>query len=253
MAAAEYVPLYRKSCGEADRNNEKDLWEPSFRENVSCARAIEKSLRDNYDEKTDQVNRGCVLPVIEDYGVRRVEFVLAHTIRELDENPNVRHLLDPKSVAWAGAHYAPPDPVYGRYYMADIAASLLEAFLREEQEYVHSLGLFGQEHCSAGMYDADVTGKVLVMKPDTLKDQYWSPENQLWLAKGGFGCNPKASGRAIYAYCLADGEDARWNREDFCGVLDVQYLPEWAREKLEALRAPDQEQAAAPAMSGMEM
>ena len=40
------------------------------------------------------------------------------------------------------------------------------------------------------------------------------------LAEGGFGCDPKSSGRAIFAVCLSDGEKTRWNREDFTGVLD---------------------------------
>ena len=32
----------------------------------------------------------------------------------------------------------------------------------------------------------------------------------------------------------------RWNRDDFIGVLDEQYLPDWAREKLEEIQAPKQ-------------
>ena len=37
------------------------------------------------------------------------------------------------------------------------------------------------------------------------------------------------------------------------GVLDEQYLPDWAMEKLAELRGPEQEQADAPAQGGMEM
>ena len=43
----------------------------------------------------------------------------------------------------------------------------------------------------------------------------------------------------------------RWNRADFIGVLDERHLPDWAREKLEELRGPEQEQNNAPAMGGM--
>ena len=60
-----------------------------------------------------------------------------------------------------------------------------------------------------------------------------------------------ARGQAVYATCLGDGEKTRWNRSDFSGVLDEQYLPDWALEKLEELRAPRQEQSAGPAMGGM--
>ena len=52
--------------------------------------------------------------------------------------------------------------------------------------------------------------------------------NGIWLFSHRFG-------RAVYATCLGDGEQTRWNRADFIGVLDEQYLPDWAREKLEEL------------------
>lgn len=50
------------------------------------------------------------------------------------------------------------------------------------------------------------------------------------------------SGRAVYATCLSDREKTRWNRADFLGVLDEQFLPDWAMEKLEELCGPRQEQ-----------
>ena len=64
----------------------------------------------------------------------------------------------------------------------------------------------------------------------------------------------------MYATCLGDGEEARWNREDFMGVLDEQYLPDWAAERLAELRgpiqaqnAPAQEQDSGPTLGGMEL
>ena len=40
----------------------------------------------------------------------------------------------------------------------------------------------------------------------------------------------------------------RNSQEDFIGVLDEQYLPDWAREKLMELTAPRQEEPAAGEM-----
>ena len=94
---------------------------------------------------------------------------------------------------------------------------------------------------------------MLVMSPYTLKESYWAPENQLWLASGGFGCSPTAAGRAVYATCLGDGEHTRWNREDFIGILNEQHLPAWAQSKLAELRPTQQEQTASPVMGGMTM
>ena len=57
----------------------------------------------------------------------------------------------------------------------------------------------------------------------------------------------------MYAVCLGDGEEARWDRSDFVGVLDEQYLPDWARTELDALRQQEQKPAESQTMSGMEM
>ena len=135
----------------------------------------------------------------------------------------------------------------------DTAAGLLEAFIGQTRDAYQALGLFGPEHCVGDRHEQDYTGKVLVMSPDTLREACWDPRNQLWYAEMGFGCSPHASGRAVFATCLGDGEKTRWNRSDFTGVLDEQYLPDWAVEKLEELRGPQQEQTDGPAMGGMTM
>ena len=248
--ARDYVPLYRSTHGEAERWHELPLWEESFRENVACARAIEKALRVEY-QKTGPIPPDCAAQVLKDYGFKRVNFVLQSTVLDLKDVNAVLRLLDEDTIRWANTSGIMPDKVYGHYYCVDTAAGLLDAFIHEAREAYQALGLFNYSHCSMGMYDEDVDGKVLVMNPSTLKESCWSQENQLWLATGGFGCDPKGRGRAIFATCLADGERTRWNRGDFVGVLDAQYLPKWAKQKLEALTAP--EQAADPVMGGMNM
>lgn len=145
------------------------------------------------------------------------------------------------------------DGQYNRCYAVDTAAGLLESFIGQARDAYQALGLFGLEHCAGNPLEQDYKGKVLVMRPDTLRESCWDPRNMLWLAEGGFGCSPHARGQAVYATCLGDGEKTRWNRSDFAGVLDEQYLPDWAREKLEELRTPQQEQDTGPAMGGMTM
>jgi len=60
-------------------------------------------------------------------------------------------------------------------------------------------------------------GKILVMKEDHLKQEYRTIGHRLHKATGGFGCEPFLMGRAIFATCLADHMDDRWNRDDFEG------------------------------------
>lgn len=112
---------------------------------------------------------------------------------------------------------------------------MLDGFVNLFRKAQAELHMFDRSHCDS-LNGQQLEGKVLVMSPYTLKESYWAPENQLWLATGGFGCSPNAAGRAVYAACLSDGERTRWNREDFIGILREEHLPDWAREGLEQLR-----------------
>lgn len=246
--ANEYGPLYTDTRLAAERYHETELWDESFRLNVCCARAIEEAIRDS-SRDGEPIPPECAKPVLEKYGIQRTMYVLAHSIKELGEQVQVPADV----VEWSKSIDTVPDSTYGRYYEVNGAVANLEAFIAQTKAAYQALGLFGREHCSAGMYDENVQYKVLVLSPETLKESAWSPQSQLWLATDGFGCDPKASGRAIYATNLGDGTETRWNREDFCGVLDGQYLPAWAVEKLESLRAPTQSNNAAPVMGGMKM
>ena len=246
----EYLYVYRGTHGEAVRQREESLWEPSFRENVACARAIERALRVYFDS-TGAIPPDCAGKVLEEYGFKRVGFALASTVQDLEQVPVC--CLNDESREWAHSFGLTPDKDYGHYYCVDTADNLLEQFIQHTRDAYQALGLFSRTHCESGMYDADVKGKVLVMKPDTLKERCWSRENQLWLAEGGFGCAPKSSGRAIYATCLADGEKTRWNREDFIGVLDRQYLPDWAERKLEEILAQKHQSGVGPSPEAMTM
>ena len=102
------------------------------------------------------------------------------------------------------------------------------------EEY-KGLKLFDKSHCIEGGL-GDITDKVIVLSPKCLKEEYWSPENQLWLATGGFGCEPDKIGRAVFATCLFDGEETRWNRQNVIGVIKDELMPEWAQERLKELK-----------------
>lgn len=70
-------------------------------------------------------------------------------------------------------------------------------------------------------------------------------------AHDGFGCSPHAIGRSVRCTCLSDGEMTRWNRDEFVGVLDEKFLPDWAKESLSQFQ--QEEAAESPGMNNQSM
>lgn len=245
--AGDFPYLYPNSRAEARRNKETQMHEDSFQVNVSCARAIEQAIRDHFNEADERLSEDCAQSVLEQFGFKRVNFVLANSLKQMDSSD----LISEEARQWSRKTFVPPDGKYNRYFAVDTAAALLESFIGQTRNAYQALGLFGPEHCTGDRHELDYKGKVLVLSPNTLRESCWDPRDQLWLAEGGFGCSPAASGRAVYATCLGDGEKTRWDRADFTGVLNEQYLPDWAMEKLTELRGSQQEQTEGPAMGGM--
>ena len=243
---ANFSYLYPYSRSDARSMNEEQRWQDSFRNNVQCARDIEQIITRFYDEDTNQLKPGCAETILEKWGFKRTRFVLTNTLAQ--ELPQYVHQFGQENQAWCQQVYVPPDGRYNRYFTVDRGIGLTDSFIAQTREAYQALGLFGPEHCEGNKHEQDFTGKVLVLSPDTLRESCWTSRNQLWYGEGGFGCSPTASGRAVYATCLGDGEQIRWNRADFTGVLKEEFLPDWAREKLEEIQAPKQD---GPQMCGM--
>ena len=241
--------LYPYSREEAKREGELAQWKRSHQANVKCARDIKNLIASHTQE--GRLEPGCVRAALDTWGFPRVQFVLSNTLRCANAQD-----FAPDALRWAQTAYVPYEKANGEFKIQADSA-LLAQFVQQIHAEYRALGMFGPEHCGA---DQDFTGKVLVLRPDRMKDECWSAQNQLWLGEMGFGCSPTASGRAVYATCLGDGEKTRWNRADFLGVLDEQHLPDWAAEKLAELRGTTQKQADhsqertdSPAQGGMEL
>lgn len=234
--------LYPYSAKEARERNELSLWRESHRANIACREAIEDTIRRSFDGM--HLDKDCITPVLDEYGYKRTAWVLANTLHELEWDGR----FHPANKEWAARHYIPRDERHNAAITVRSHPAVLDGFVSLYRKAVQALNLFGAEHCVGDRAEQDFTGKVLVLSPDTLKESCWSQENQLWYAHDGFGCSPHAIGRSVRCTCLGDGEMTRWNRDEFIGVLDEQFLPEWAQEKLAELTAPRQEEPAAGEM-----
>lgn len=234
--------LYPYSAKEARERNELSLWRESHRANIACRGAIEDAIRRSFDGM--HLDKDCITPVLDEYGYKRTAWVLANTLHELEWDGR----FSPANKQWAERRYIPQDERHNAAITVRSHPAVLDGFVTLYRKAYQKLGLFGSEHCFGDRAEQDYTAKVLVLSPDTLKESFWSQENQLWYAHDGFGCSPHAIGRSVRCTCLGDGEMTRWNRDEFIGVLDEKYLPDWAREKLMELTAPRQEEPAAGEM-----
>ena len=224
----DHAYLYLGSISEARRYNELDRWRDSHRENIACKRTIEEAIRKGFDGM--YLNGDCAQSVIDSFGFKRVGWVLANTLQQKTDDGR----FSPRNKEWAAGTFIPPsDRNYD--FTVESHPAVLDGFVNLFRKAQGELHMFDRSQCDS-LNGQELEGSVLVMSPYILKESYWSPENQLWLATGGFGCSPSAAGRAVYATCLGDGEQTRWDRSDFIGILKEEHLPDWARESLEQLR-----------------
>ena len=226
---SEKVYLYRYSWSEAKRTGAQENWRMSQRENCKCAREIEKAINENFDGK--HLNGNCVKPIIEEYGFTRVLWVLAATLKEQAHDGR----FSPENKKWADTFYIPAEQTR-RSYCVKSHPAVMDGFINRVRAEWNRLNLFEAKHCIKGSRsEADYEGKVLIIDPYTLADKYRTPEDQLFLASSGFGCSPTSLGRKVMGNYLNDGTRGTHLRQDFLGVIRDEYLPDWAREKLQEL------------------
>ena len=79
---AEHKSVYLWSLQEAQKLNEVDLWRESYKENCTCARAIEQCIDENYAD--NRLNTDAAKGIIDRFGFNRVNWVLANTIQRKD-------------------------------------------------------------------------------------------------------------------------------------------------------------------------
>ena len=74
----------------------------------------------------------------------------------------------------------------------------------------------------------NLNGKIIVIKPTSLRREYQMCTNQIMLCTGGFGASPNSRGNACYCVDLYTGEKCRQERPDVMGTLERSQLPKWA-------------------------
>ena len=127
------VPLYPYGAKEARERGEIEKWRESFRENCACAGGIDILIRENFDGM--HLKSGTVEKIVELYGYKRVEHVLANTVQERRGDGRFR----PSNREWANSHYIPPVEMHNCCFAARSHSAILDGFISNYRKLVMDL------------------------------------------------------------------------------------------------------------------
>lgn len=223
--------LYRYSRAVAVEMYDLEEWRKSYRLNCECRDDIEKAINEHFDGM--YLDSECVNEVMSEYGYDRTMWVLAATIRCKEYDGRFAR----SNKEWAKEiipDEMPEDEMWK--YAVGSHPAVLDGFVSEVRKAYNALGLLDKSKCIAD--DNEYAGKLLILKPTSLKDFFRRPYFQYFYAMSGFGCYPDKLGGKVFGKFLADGEDAQFHRSAFIGVADTEQLPQWAQKRLEIITAP---------------
>ena len=235
-------PLYKFSFETAKRNDEIKEFRESFQENIRCRDYLDNQVSERFDGFHLPVE--CLENTVKEFGYDRTMWVIANTI--LERHGDGRFHRDNKD--WARKLNIPQ---WRNNYEFSLHSHscIVDGMASDVRKMYAALGLYSGEHIVQTDEPQDYTGKLLIIRPDVLKEESRTPENQLFLACGGFGCSPDKAGRKVMGQFLIDGEKTHFYRQDFIGVIADEHIPDWAREKLSELsNEQEQTQNDAPKM-----
>ncbi len=89
------TPVYPYSAAYARGHSELDAYRASHKANVACKQAIESAMREHY--RDNSLSREAAQQVIARFGLDRVQYILANTVRQIDWDGRI----SPDNKAWA--------------------------------------------------------------------------------------------------------------------------------------------------------
>ena len=96
--------------------------------------------------------------------------------------------------------------------------------------------VLGSEQCFPLLDGDDITGKVVAIKPASLRYEYQRADCQLIFVTGGNGARSNPRGTAVYGINIFTGRRAgRWRRSDVLGEVRPECLPQWAKDHLRTI------------------
>lgn len=223
-------PLYRYSAETAKHNGEIEAWRESQKENIRCRDYLDEQVREKFDGF--RLPDECAENAIKEFGYDRTMWVIANTILERKGDGR----FSEQNRKWAKSLNISRDR-HNYEFALNSHSCLVDCLASDIRKLYAKLNLFSGKHIVQSDEPQNYENKLLILRDTSLKEEYRTPENQLFLADGGFGCSPTASGRKVYGQFLSGGEKTQFYRQDFIGVIADEHIPDWAREKLSELNS----------------
>ena len=108
--------------------------------------------------------------------------------------------------------------------------------LMSERDGLNDYRVITAEQCSVVSSGDDLNGKIIVIKPEALRQEYRAANHQLKLCTGGFGASPNSRGSACFCTDVFSGKQSRFERRDVLGTMELGNLPQWAKDGLAAIQ-----------------
>ena len=224
------IPLYRYSVETAKHDCELDAWRESRNENVRCKKFLDEQVAKNFDGF--HLTGDFLEKSVKEFGYDRTMCVIGNTILERKGDGR----FTKENVKWAKSLNIASDR-HNYEFALNSHSCLVDCLASDIRKMFAKLNLFSGKHIVQSDEPQDYTGKLLILRDTSLKEEYRTPENQLFFAESGFGCSPEKNGRKVFGRFLSDGEKSQFYREDFVGIISDEFIPDWAREKLSELNS----------------
>ena len=123
-----FPPIYPRSLKESTELGETALWHENLHLNIECAHAISAAINDHYNDYT--LGGDTAAPVIEKYGMERLQYVLANHV-QLTPEYDVR--ISRISREWAKNFSFPDDKMERSSFIINNHPGLIDLLVRQVQ------------------------------------------------------------------------------------------------------------------------
>ena len=121
------------------------------------------------------------------------------------------------------------------YTFGSRVASEAELFREQVKKLDIPITVITEVDCIPDHYSKDINGKVIAIDPKVLKPEFQRADRQLYLVTGGFGASANSRGSAVFCTNLHTGKNTRFERMDVMGEVKPECMPDWAKEKIDAM------------------